>query len=45
MDSRRNGYLSVEDVRKLLIRMGNPVAASKTFDKTLAEMKAKKFHS
>eukprot|EP01043_Picozoa_sp_COSAG02_P002899 COSAG02_NODE_68_length_42582_cov_52.351129_35_plen_961_part_00 len=43
MDSRHHGYLSVEDVRKLLIRMGNPVAASATFDETLAEMKAKQY--
>ena len=28
MDSRKHGYLSVNDVRKLLIRMGNPVPTS-----------------
>lgn len=43
MDSTRNGYLHVEDVRRLLVRMGNPVAASRTFDETLAQMKAKQY--
>ena len=41
MDSRKHGYLEVNDVRKLLIRMGNPVAASASFDYTLGAMKAK----
>eukprot|EP01046_Picozoa_sp_COSAG06_P022583 COSAG06_NODE_1758_length_8454_cov_102.821664_4_plen_140_part_00 len=41
LDSSNNGYLNGNDIRTLLVRMGNPVAASNKFDETLAEMKAK----
>ena len=43
MDTRGAGYLSGVDVRTLLIRMGNPVAAhSAFFDQTFAKMKGMK---
>ena len=41
IDSNKNGYLSGADIRNLLVRMGNPIAAGSGFDKTLASMKAK----
>ena len=41
IDSSKNGYLTGEDVRSLLVRMGNPIAAASSFDETLADMKAK----
>lgn len=40
MDTRGGGYLSGQDVRTMLIRMGNPVAASVSFAETMAAMKA-----
>lgn len=41
VDTDKNGYLNGNDIRLLLIRMGNPIAASNDFDSVLADMKAK----
>ena len=44
MDVHEDGFLDTTEVRALLIRMGNPIAASKMFDQTLADMKGKSLY-
>ena len=41
MDTAKDGFLSGNEIRTLLVRMGNPVAASSNFENVLADMKAK----
>ena len=44
MDVHEDGFLDTGEIRALLIRMGNPIAASKMFDQTLADMKGKSLY-
>jgi hypothetical protein len=41
VDTDGSGFLSGNNIRLLLVRMGNPIAASSDFDQVLADMKAK----
>jgi hypothetical protein len=44
MDVSEDGFLEAAEVRALLIRMGNPIAASKMFNQTLSDMKGKNLY-
>jgi hypothetical protein len=44
MDISEDGFLEAGEVRALLIRMGNPIAASKMFNQTLSDMKGKNLY-
>eukprot|EP01045_Picozoa_sp_COSAG04_P005005 COSAG04_NODE_226_length_19492_cov_9.475790_2_plen_1389_part_00 len=41
VDLEKNGFLSQREIQMLLVRMGNPIAAGRSFEATVAEMKGK----